>query len=72
MNKAEQSQTSGRFSNPKSEVILVGDNYDAAYAATLASRHHLRHVETDSEVESWSDWIQSSNLFLDISGPQAL
>lgn len=24
-----------RFSNPKSEVILVGDNYDAAYAATL-------------------------------------
>lgn len=24
-----------RFSNAKSEVILVGDNYDAAYAATL-------------------------------------
>ena len=73
MNKAEQSQTSGRFSNAKSEVILVGDNYDAAYAATLASRHHLLgHVGRDSEVESWSDWIQSSNLFLDISGPQAL
>ena len=27
-----------RFSNEKSEVILVGDNYDAAYAATMAAR----------------------------------
>ncbi len=27
-----------RFSNEKSEVILVGDNYDAAYAATMDPR----------------------------------
>ena len=28
----------GRYANDISEVILVGDNYDAAYAATVVPR----------------------------------
>lgn len=33
--KRSDSFSAVRFSNAKSEVILVGDNYDAAYAATM-------------------------------------